>query len=59
MTEPSTNLPTDDPLRKSAVALRVVDSQDLMAGQKEIGIRHGQDMYRLSVTRAGKLILRK
>lgn len=30
-----------------------------MQGQREIVIRHGAEAYRLSVTRSGKLILRK
>jgi hemin uptake protein HemP len=38
---------------------REVDSQDLMRGNREIVIRHGVEAYRLSVTRSGKLILRK
>jgi hemin uptake protein HemP len=38
---------------------REVNSQDLMLGQREIVIRHGTQAYRLSVTRSGKLILRK
>jgi len=38
---------------------REVDSQDLMRGAREIVIRHGAEAYRLSVTRSGKLILRK
>lgn len=38
---------------------REVDSRDLMRGDREIVIRHGTDAYRLSVTRSGKLILRK
>jgi hemin uptake protein HemP len=36
-----------------------VDSRELMRGAREIAIRHGNEWYRLSVTRAGKLILRK
>jgi hemin uptake protein HemP len=40
-------------------AMREVDSQDLMQGNREIVIRHGTEAYRLSVTRSGKLILRK
>jgi hemin uptake protein HemP len=39
--------------------MRAVDSRDLMQGEREIVIWHGQEAYRLSVTRAGKLILRK
>lgn len=38
---------------------REIDSQELMQGEREIVIRHGEEAYRLSVTRAGKLILRK
>ena len=38
---------------------REVDSRELMQGQREIVIRHGNEAYRLSVTRSGKLILRK
>ena len=40
-------------------ALREVNSHDLMRGEREIVIRHGTEAYRLSVTRSGKLILRK
>ena len=39
--------------------LREIDSRELMRGEREIVIRHGSEAYRLSVTRAGKLILRK
>lgn len=39
--------------------LRQLDSRDLMQGQREITIRHGGETDRLSVTRSGKLILRK
>jgi hemin uptake protein HemP len=38
---------------------REIDSRELMRGEREILIRHGDDAYRLSVTRSGKLILRK
>jgi len=43
----------------AAVPKRIVDSQELMNGEREIVIRHGTEAYRLSVTRSGKLILRK
>jgi len=39
--------------------LRMVDSHDVMAGQRLILIRHGTEQYRLQVTRKGKLILTK
>ena len=38
---------------------RRVTSQDLMAGQRELVIEHGDDEYRLRVTSKGKLILTK
>jgi hemin uptake protein HemP len=39
--------------------LRAIDSRDLMQGEREVAIRHGDEWYRLTVTRAGKLILHK
>jgi hemin uptake protein HemP len=53
--EPSDSAKHEDPPE----AAREVDSQDLMQGDREIVIRHGAQAYRLSVTRSGKLILRK
>ena len=38
---------------------RVVRSEDLLAGRSEIFIEHGEEKYRLRLTRAGKLILQK
>ncbi len=43
----------------AAGSVREIDSRDLMQGHREIVIRHGVEAYRLSVTRSGKLILRK
>ena len=37
----------------------VIDSAYLLAGRKEVQIRHGGEVYRLRVTRNGKLILNK
>ena len=51
------NVPPD--FRPALPAQREVDSRELMQGQREIVIRHGEEAYRLSVTRSGKLILRK
>lgn len=36
-----------------------IESQSLLRGQVEVEIIHGQDIYRLRHTRAGKLILTK
>jgi hemin uptake protein HemP len=38
---------------------KVVSSEQLMAGAREIAIRHEGQEYRLQVTRNGKLILTK
>ena len=37
----------------------VYDSADLFKGTTEIGIEHGGAVYRLKITRQGKLILNK
>ena len=37
----------------------VIDSANLFAGRKEIRIRHDGELYRLLITRNGKLILNK
>jgi hemin uptake protein HemP len=37
----------------------VVDSATLMAGRRELVIRHGVDTYRLRITASNKLILTK
>lgn len=43
----------------SGVPLRVVDSTTLLAGRRELIIRHGEDTYRLRLTASNKLILTK
>ena len=40
-------------------APRTVRSEDLLQGAREVLIQHGQEMYRLRLTKAGKLILNK
>lgn len=40
-------------------AVRVVTSESLFRGTHEIGIEHSGSMYRLKITRQGKLILNK
>ena len=36
-----------------------IESRNLFSESKEIFIRHGEKMYRLTITRNGKLILQK
>jgi len=43
----------------SSGPVRVVTSETLLAGARELAIRHGDAEYRLRLTRAGKLILTK
>jgi hemin uptake protein HemP len=43
----------------SPAARRVLRSEDILAGQREVQILHEGEMYRLRVTRRGKLILQK
>lgn len=43
----------------SRVATRTLTSQSLFQGEYEIGIDHGGALYRLKITRQGKLILNK
>lgn len=38
---------------------RTIDSAELLEGQRELFIRHGAEIYRLRLTRNGKLILHK
>jgi hemin uptake protein HemP len=59
----TTDTPLDPNLSPQPVPIslpeREINTRDLMQGQREIVIRHGDEAYRLSVTRSGKLILRK
>jgi hemin uptake protein HemP len=63
-TEPSSSQP---PAARSAPTeavadlsrIRTVTSASLLQGETEILITHGEDVYRLRVTRNGKLILQK
>jgi hemin uptake protein HemP len=53
-TAPATGHDTaDGPLTRS------LDSRDLLAGGREVMIRHGESTYRLRSTNKGKLILTK
>lgn len=38
---------------------RLLQSEDLFSGRREILIAHGQELYRLRLTRSNKLILHK
>ena len=51
--------PKPPPQNPPAPAMREVNVRELMGGEREIILRLGSQAYRLSLTRAGKLILRK
>jgi hemin uptake protein HemP len=38
---------------------RILNTRDLFGSEQEIGIVHGDSLYRLRITRGGKLILNK
>lgn len=38
---------------------RIINSADILGGDREVVIQHGTEQYRLRLTRAGKLILNK
>lgn len=46
-------------LRSPAAAVPVINSAELLNGVREIRIRHGEEMYRLRLTKNDKLILHK
>ena len=53
----STNQATRQMLPRAQTG--AIRSHDLLKGAREIRIAHGEEVYRLSVTRQGKLILTK
>ena len=44
---------------KSSESRRVVKSEELFRGYSEVHIEHKKNLYRLMITKAGKLILNK
>ena len=47
------------PSQSLAAAVRTIISEDLFRGSHEIAINHSGAIYRLKITRQGKLILNK
>lgn len=56
--KPDCHSPTESPPSANRT-VREVTSGDLLQGQCELLIRHGDELYRLKLTRNGKLILQK
>ena len=47
------------PKRAEKPSVREITSEELLRGQSELFIRHGEELYRLKLTRNQKLILQK
>lgn len=47
------------PARPTEGGKRVIDTADLFGGDSEVIIRHEGTIYRMKITRQGKLILNK
>jgi hemin uptake protein HemP len=56
---PRENPPPTNPPGKPADVPRIIQAEELFAGQREVWIQHGDQRYRLRITAAGKLILTK
>ncbi|MFC5384708.1 hemin uptake protein HemP [Aquamicrobium segne] len=52
-------LATGKPSNSLDVPVRILTSDAILRGQREIGIEHDGALYRLKLTRQGKLILNK
>jgi hemin uptake protein HemP len=44
---------------KGANVKRIIPSEEILQGEREVWIRHADAIYRLCLTRNGKLILQK
>lgn len=51
--------PTIPPQHQPAGHVRTIESAEIFRGQSEIAIEHEDSVYRLKITRQGKLILNK
>ncbi|MEO1498613.1 MAG: hemin uptake protein HemP [Planctomycetota bacterium] len=51
--------PSDEPQAQFPSGPRLLESEQILEGEKSVLIRHESDVYRLTVTRNGKLILQK
>jgi hemin uptake protein HemP len=58
-TDPRHDEPPHEPLLPQTNQHAVVDSRDLFRGRRELRISHEGEVYRLLVTRNGRLILNK
>jgi hemin uptake protein HemP len=59
VTDPSQPDIPQPPAAESTAVPRIVSSESLLAGQRELLIQHGAERYRLRLTASNKLILVK
>lgn len=63
MNEPVDRLQNQEGVQRSeadpAPSLRILPASDLLGAEREVGLLHEGALYRLRLTRAGKLILTK
>jgi hemin uptake protein HemP len=59
VTGASSSDPTSPPAADNAATPRIVSSESLLAGRRELLIQHGAEQYRLRLTASNKLILVK
>lgn len=57
--EPPRDEPPSDPPSKPSETPRIIQAEELFAGQREVWIQFGDQRYRLRITAAEKLILTK
>jgi hemin uptake protein HemP len=57
--DPPASVPGESPANDDTSNTTIWRSEELLRGTREVFIKHADDMYKLSVTRNGKLILTK
>ena len=58
-TSPAKEVASENEVVSGHAAPTIIASEALLAGRTEVQIRHRGEIYRLTLTRAGKLILHK
>ncbi len=59
MSEKPESTPQPEPAASPVRSPIQINSTDLFQGSREVSILHGQEFYRLRLTKSGKLILHK
>ncbi len=58
-TAPEPSPPQNAPQPHRVMPAREVTVEDLLRGERELLIRHGEELYRLQITKNGRLLLTK